>query len=335
MKKITLSLAERSYDITVGHGLLKDACSLLGVSGRSFILTDSGVPREYAECVAGQLESSRIYTVPEGEGAKSLTVLEEVLTAMLDFDMSRGDSLISVGGGVVGDLGGFAASAYMRGIAFYNIPTTMLAMVDSSIGGKTAVNLAGVKNVVGAFYQPRGVLIDTDTLKTLPRRHLSAGLCEAVKMSLTSDAELFSMLEGGKSDIEELIARALIIKKSVVEEDERESGLRKILNFGHTLGHGIEACELLGGLYHGECVALGMLPMCSEDVRKRLTPVLEGLGLPVKYNGDIDKALGYIVHDKKCKNGVVEAIFVDRVGEWRIEKMPIGDYTRLIKETVL
>ncbi len=337
MKKIRLSLGERSYDITVGCGILGSAREILGFSGKVFIITDSGVPREYPEKIKAQCENALIHTVEQGEGSKSFSALEEILTAMLAFDMSRADSVIAVGGGVVGDLAGFAASAYMRGISFYNIPTTMLSMVDSSIGGKTAINLAGVKNVVGAFYQPKGVLIDTDTLKTLPKRQINAGLCEALKMSLTSDGELFSLFESGLAyaSIEEIILRSLNIKRSVVEEDERESGVRKILNFGHTFGHGIEACEGLSGLYHGECVALGMIPMCSRELRNRLIPVLSGLGLPIRYEGNIDKALGYVIHDKKCKSGIVEAVFVDEPEKYRIERIAVADYTRLIKERFL
>ncbi len=335
MTEIKLSLDERSYNITVGSGLLSSARKIMGFSNKVFIVTDSGVPREYAESIKAQCDEAVIYTVTEGEGAKSFEVLEKLLCAMLDFDMSRGDSVVAVGGGVVGDLAGFAASVYMRGIAFYNIPTTMLSMVDSSIGGKCAVNLAGVKNIVGAFYQPKAVLVDTDTLKTLPERQINAGLCEALKMSLTSDKELFKIFENevlGYETFEKIIIRALNIKKNVVEQDERESGLRKILNFGHTFGHGIESAEGLSGLYHGECVALGMIPMCAPDVKNRLFPILKKLKLPSEYHGDTDKALGYVIHDKKCKAGMVEAVFVDRIGSYRIEKLSVSDLTTLIKE---
>ncbi len=335
MTKITLSLGERGYDINIGKGILENAREIMGISGKVFIITDSGVPSAYSQTVKSQFNDALIYTVGEGESSKSISVLEEVLCAMLDFGMSRSDSVVAVGGGVVGDLAGFAASVYMRGISFYNIPTTMLSDVDSSIGGKTAVNLSNVKNIVGAFYQPRGVLIDTNSLKTLSERHMSAGLCEALKMALTSDAELFSIFEKEnltEEAIEKIIIRALMIKKRVVEEDERESGLRKILNFGHTFGHGIESSEELSGLYHGECVALGMIPMCSDKVRKKLIPILKKLKLPVKYEGDTKKALGYVIHDKKCKGGIVEAVFVDEVGSFRIEKLKISDFTKLIKE---
>lgn len=335
MTTLRLDLGERGYDITVGAGVLARAAELMNLDRRVFIVTDSGVPKEYAELVKEQAKEAMIFTVPEGEGSKSLSTLEGVLEAMLDFELSRGDCAIAVGGGVVGDLTGFAAATYMRGIDFYNIPTTLLSQVDSSIGGKTAVNLGGVKNIVGSFYQPKAVIIDTDTLTSLPKRQISAGLAEAVKMSLTSDEELFKIFEREdvtEKNIENIIVRSLMIKRAVVESDERENGLRKILNFGHTLGHGIEAEEEMNGLYHGECVAVGMIPMCSPEVKARLLPVLERLGLPTEYRGDIDRALSFVIHDKKCRAGKVEAIFVDRVGEFRIERIAVEDFSKIIKE---
>lgn len=335
MTTLKLNLGDRGYDITVGSGTLKKACELMNLDRKVFIVTDSGVPKEYAEKVKAQAKEAMIFTVPEGEGSKSLSTLEEVLETMLKFEMSRGDCAVAVGGGVVGDLTGFAAATYMRGIDFYNVPTTLLSQVDSSIGGKTAVNLGGVKNIVGAFYQPKHVLIDTDTLKTLPQRQISAGLSESVKMSLTSDRELFELFENEnitEENIETVIVRSLMIKRAVVENDEKENGLRKILNFGHTLGHGIEAEEKMHGFYHGECVALGMVPMCSSEVKERLLPVLKKLDLPTEYNGDLDKALGFVIHDKKCRGGFVEAIFVDTVGNFRIKKISVGDFSKLVKE---
>lgn len=336
-KILKMNLGERSYDITVGRGILADADKYINLSRKVFIVTDDGVPESYSRTVAAKCREARIYTVARGEGSKSMETLGEVLSAMLDFEMTRADLAIAVGGGVVGDLTGFAASVYMRGIDFCNIPTTLLSQVDSSIGGKTAVNLDGVKNIIGAFHQPKAVIIDTDTLKTLPARHVSAGLAEAVKMSVTSDAALFSVFENediNESNIADIIVRSLKIKKAVVEEDERESGLRKILNFGHTFGHGIEAEEEMHGLYHGECVALGMIPMCAENVQKRLIKVLKKLSLPTEYQGDVEKALSYVIHDKKCKSGSVEAIFSDEVGSCRIEKMTVSDFSELVKRSI-
>ena len=338
MKTLRLDLGQRSYDITVGAGLLDSADRYFDLNRRVFILTDSGVPEEYARRVADRAREAYIMTVPEGEGSKSPETFSEVLSEMLRFGLTRTDCAVAVGGGVVGDLTGFCAASYMRGIDFYNVPTTLLSQVDSSIGGKTAINLGGVKNIVGAFHQPKGVLIDTDTLKTLPKRQMSNGLAEAVKMSLTSDAELFSLFEregAGDENLEEIILRSLMIKKSVVEADERESGLRKVLNFGHTFGHAVEAEEEMHGFYHGECVAIGMTVVCSEKVKARLLPVLKRLGLPTSYNGDTERALSYISHDKKCDGSKISVIFVDEIGSFRAEKLSVGEFCEQVRSQLI
>lgn len=307
------------YTITVKNNSLSEAKEILGIKGRAIIVTDSGVPRAYSEAVADSVGDAKIVTLPEGESSKSLEIFSLILTEMLHMNLTRYDSVVAVGGGVCGDIAGFAASCYMRGISFYNIPTTLLSQLDSSVGGKTAINFGGTKNTVGTFYQPKGVLIDPDTLKTLPERHIKAGLAEAIKMALTSDAELFSDFEKGKfvngNNVQELIKRAVSIKKSVVEADEKEKGLRRILNFGHTIGHGIEAWSK-GKLLHGECVALGILPMCSESLRKRVILVYEKYGILSKADYDLNASLSFVANDKKMKGGKVNAIFVDTPGEF-------------------
>ena len=224
----------------------------------------------------------------------------------------------------------------MRGIDFYNIPTTLLSQIDSSIGGKVAINLDGIKNIVGAFYQPKKVLIDPDVLTTLHPRQVSNGLAEAIKMSLTSDGELFSLLETEdiEKNIDTIIEKSLKIKRDVVEQDEKEKGLRKILNFGHTIGHGIESGENLSGLYHGECVALGMLPMCSESVRERLKKVLVKATLPTKIDVDRETVLKAISHDKKFDGEIVTVICVNTPGEFQMKKMTIEELTEKAKEVI-
>ena len=333
MTTLPMELSERSYDITVGRGLLGKIGEYFNLKRRVFIVTDSGVPSEYAEAVARASDNAKIARVPMGEGSKSEGTYISLLKEMVDYGMTRTDCVVAVGGGVVGDLSGFLAASFMRGIDFYNCPTTLLSQLDSSIGGKVAINLSGVKNIVGAFHQPRGVVIDLDTLKTLPKRQISAGLCESVKMALTSDCELFSLFENEEiddSNIERIVVASLKIKKSVVESDERECGIRKILNFGHTLGHGIEAIEGMSGLYHGECVALGMIPMVSQEIYERLLPVLKKLSLPTKYSGDLFGALSLVCHDKKCDGARVSVIFVDKVGEYRIEKIDISEFEKIV-----
>ena len=319
-----MNLGEDSYDIIVERGILSDANQHLNLNRRVLIVTDSGVPAEYAKTLAEQCKESVICTVEKGEASKSLDVFAKLLQAMLDHGFSRKDCVVAVGGGVVGDLSGFAASAYMRGIDFYNIPTTLLSQIDSSIGGKTAINFGGVKNIVGAFYQPKKVLIDPELLKTLPTRQISNGLAEAVKMALTSDKELFDIFENKdvESNIDEIIIRSLNIKKSVVEQDEREAGLRKILNFGHTVGHGIESSEGMSELYHGECVALGMIPMCSEAIRARVINVLKKCNLYRIIKYDWEKIAEAAFHDKKADGNTVTVITVSEIGcfEMKTEK---------------
>jgi 3-dehydroquinate synthase len=314
-----MDLGQRGYDITVQRGSLAEAGRLLDLKRKVLIVTDEGVPATYAEAVAAACDKPLTVTVPRGEGSKSLAGLERLLTAMLDAGFTRGDCVCAVGGGVPGDLAGFAASAYMRGIDFYNIPTTLLSQVDSSIGGKTAVNLGGVKNIVGAFWQPRAVLIDPDTLKTLPAREYAGGMAEAVKTALIGDAALFDLLEAGQAETEDVIARSLAVKKAVVEADEREGGARKALNFGHSIGHAIESAT---GLPHGACVALGMLPMCSDAVRARLLPVLEKAGLPT--SADFDRAAVWeaMRHDKKAGAGSTDIVTVEEIGHGQLERVP-------------
>ena len=324
MTEIKVELGERSYPVYIGRALIADVGKYFNLSRRVFVLTDSGVPAAYAEAVATAAKEAKIHTVNEGEGAKSPEVLTEVLSAMLEFNMTRGDCLVAVGGGVVGDLGGFAAACYMRGIDFYNVPTTLLSEIDSSVGGKTAINLGGVKNVVGAFHQPKAVLIDPDTLKSLPKRHISNGMAEAIKMAMTSDSELFGILEKEELDerlIDTVIERSVRTKARIVELDEREGGIRKILNFGHTFGHAIESAENMGNMLHGECVAMGCCIAVSDEIRRRVIPVFEKFNLPVMYEGDLKAALSYTEHDKKSDGKYLSVIFVEKIGETKILKM--------------
>ena len=321
---IHMDLGQDSYDILIERGILAKAGQHLNLNRRVLVVTDTGVPEVYAKALAEQCRNSVICTVETGEGSKSLTVFGQLLQTMLEHDFSRKDCVVAVGGGVVGDLSGFAASSYMRGIDFYNIPTTLLSQIDSSIGGKTAINLGGVKNIVGAFYQPKKVLIDPDLLKTLPPRQIANGMAEAIKMSLTSDKELFELFETQdiESNLEEIILRSLSIKKAVVEQDEKEAGLRKILNFGHTVGHGIESTS---ELYHGEAVALGMLPMCSETLRPRVIKVLKKCNLYRELQYDWDRITQAAFHDKKADGGSVTVTLVQEPGTYELKTMDCLD----------
>ena len=316
--ELTVQLSDARYDITVARGALARAGERFALGRRALIVTDDGVPAAYAGAVAAQCGAAHVVTLPQGERSKSFASLEHVLTAMLGHDLTRADCVVAVGGGMAGDLAGLAAALYMRGVDFYNVPTTLLAQVDSSIGGKTAVDLAGVKNIVGAFRQPRAVLIDPDTLRTLPRRQLAAGLAEAIKMAAAGDADLFARLEACAdldAALPEIIVRALAIKKAVVEADPLETGVRRVLNFGHTLGHAIESAAG-GALLHGECVAIGMLPMCAPDVRARLTAVLRKYGLPTRTDLTADALSPFLTHDKKARAGGICTVFVPAIGAY-------------------
>jgi 3-dehydroquinate synthase len=328
-QKITVSLDKASYDVTVKRGALKEAGELFNLDRKVLVVTDDGVPSEYAKTVAAECKEAYIYTVEQGEKSKSLPVFQKLLSFMLQKNFSRKDAVVAVGGGVVGDLAGFTASAYMRGIDFYNIPTTILSQVDSSIGGKTAVNLDNIKNIVGAFYQPKGVIIDSNVLSTLPKRQISNGLAEAIKAAVIADEELFEIFENEdiEENLEKIIYRSLDFKRKVVEEDEKESGLRRILNFGHTIGHGIESEEELNGLYHGECVALGMIPMCSEDVRQRLIPVLKKAGLPTEFEFNEESLAAAISHDKKSSGKNINAVITNKIGTCKIIEMTAEEIT--------
>lgn len=323
---IRMELGQNSYNIELERGNLEKAGELLNLNRKVMIITDAGVPAQYAQKVATQCEESYIKVVPQGEGSKSLQTAEEILIEMLEHQFSRKDCVVAVGGGVVGDLAGVVASLYMRGIDFYNIPTTLLSQVDSSIGGKTAVNLARIKNIIGAFHQPKAVLIDPDTLSTLSDRQIVNGLFEAIKMGATSDPDLFDIFKNGdwKENLDVIIEKALLVKKYMVEQDEKESHLRKILNFGHTIGHGFESAAK-GKLLHGECVALGMLYMSDAGVQGQLLKIYEKIGFVVpdvsKFN--LNEVKEAILHDKKASNQNCSVVFVSEVGNGQIEEWPM------------
>lgn len=331
-----MNLGQDSYDIIVRRGILKTAGKYLSLKRKVLVVTDDGVPKEYAKSIAAACKEAYTVTIPSGEASKNFDTLQLLLRSMLQNGFSRSDAVVAVGGGVVGDLSGFAASVYMRGIDFYNIPTTLLSMVDSSIGGKTAIDFDNIKNCVGSFHQPKAVLIDPDVLKTLPARQVSNGLAEAIKMASTFDADLFKLIEeNDREDImNEIISKSLSIKKSVVEKDEKESGIRRVLNFGHTIGHGIESCSN-GTLYHGECVSLGMLAMCSPEARCRIIKVLQKNNLPTEFgNLNAVRVCEAITHDKKREVDSLKVIYVPKIGTYEIQKVSIAEFESTVKEAL-
>ena len=333
---IPVKTSSGGYDVVLERGAIEKLNDFLNLERKVLIVTDSGVPEIYAKTVAKQCKEPFIVTINEGEESKCFETYKFLLSKMVGFGFTRSDCVVAVGGGVVGDLSGFVAASFMRGVDFYNIPTTVLSQVDSSIGGKVAIDFCGLKNIVGAFYPPKAVIIDSETLKTLPQRQISNGLAEALKMSLTCDKELFGLFETGniEKNIDKIIESSLKIKRYVVEEDEKEGNLRKILNFGHTLAHAIESQNKMQNLYHGECVALGMIPMCSQNVRKRLVPVLEKLNLPTQFECDKNIIIDAMRHDKKMSGESITVVYVPEIGEYELRNLKFNEFCEEFLEAI-
>lgn len=330
---LTVRTRQREYPIIIERGAIGRAGELIHTGGRLFIVTDSGVPVIWKETLSAQLGSPDMYVFEQGEASKNMRTYETILLWLAEHKASRKDTIAALGGGVTGDMAGFAAATYMRGISYINIPTTSLSQIDSGIGGKTAIDLGGIKNIAGAFWQPSMVIIDPDTLDTLSGRQMSSGLAEAVKSGLIRDRALFEVFEDDsyKDRIEEIICRSLMVKKAIVEEDEQESSVRKLLNFGHTIGHAYES--YYGGRYlHGECIAMGMMKILeNEEIRGRLRAVLERLGLPCECDADPDRLTELIRSDKKAAGTTVDTVQVGSIGEGHIVTRDIEDIRRILQ----
>ena len=341
MHSVTVSLGERSYPIHIGSDLLGDPArleSLLAPHVRGnqvVVVTNPTVQALYESRLLAALPQCSVdtFVMGDGEAYKSLATYTEAMNFLIEHRHNRNTCLIALGGGVVGDLTGFVAATYQRGVDFIQIPTTLLAQVDSSVGGKTAVNHPSGKNLIGAFYQPKVVIADTDVLSTLPEREYAAGLAEVVKYGVIADAQLFNWLEDNSSALVErapeilahAIRRSCEIKAGVVARDEREGGVRAILNFGHTFGHAIESLSGYGSWLHGEAVAIGMVMAASFSERlglideadvARLTKLLSCLKLPVglQSNVAVDDMMGAMGMDKKALDGRIRFIVARSIG---------------------
>lgn len=333
MKTLTITLDTHSYPIQIGTDLLSGigaAVTAVGLSGHAAIVSNPTVAPLYADAVASSLQLSGFKTtlieIPDGEEFKTSATLNLVYDRLIESGVDRKSFVVALGGGVVGDLAGFASATFLRGIPFVQVPTTLLAQVDSSVGGKTGIDHPLGKNLIGAFYQPHLVLSDMAVLKTLDERHYRAGLGEVVKYGVVLDADLFSLLELSvdlllKRDLEllaQVVCRCCELKAHVVEQDEKESGLRAVLNYGHTLGHAFETLSGYRDLVHGEAVSIGMVMAvqlsyqagyCSEEDVQRVVRLLEQLGLPTAVpqvdRNDLIAALG---KDKKNRSGTLQFI---------------------------
>ena len=346
MKKIRVELAERSYDIAIGSNILEgvgDNLQSFGLSPRIAIISNPTVYPLYGKTVSDSIKKAGFdaitLTIPDGEEYKDLLWVQHIYNELLKAKLDRSSALIALGGGVIGDITGFVASTYMRGISYIQIPTTLLAQVDSSVGGKTGVNHKLGKNMIGTFWQPRLVWIDVDTLKTLPLRELRAGLAEVIKYGVIWDEKLFDFLELNRSKILSLDRDALVhiikrscdIKAEVVSKDERESGLRAILNYGHTIGHAIETVTGYKRYLHGEAIAIGMciearlsnmLKFIDDNKVLRIKSLIDSYGLPSEMPADIDihNILSSIQLDKKAVAGELKFILPEKIGKVRIHK---------------
>lgn len=321
------------YDVVIQKGILNKAKEYLDLNRKVLIVTDSGIPVEYIDVIKNQIKDPLVYVIEQGETSKSFENFSKLLDFLIKNSFSRTDCVLALGGGVCGDLAGFVASTYMRGITFYNIPTTLLSQVDSSIGGKTAIDKLGYKNVVGAFYPPSKVLIDSNVLKTLDQRQFYSGLVEAIKMGATNDKSLFDLIKNSKNifdDIDLVIEKALLVKRDVVQKDPKEKHLRKVLNFGHTIGHAIESCGKFNELLHGECVGIGMLYITDGEVKKEIKEVLEKYNLPISCDLTSDELYKYILLDKKRSSEFITIINVNKLGEFEINKILIEDIKKYL-----
>jgi 3-dehydroquinate synthase len=339
MEIITVTLGERSYPITIAAGLFNDPTSFMPLKAgeQVMLVTNQTLAPLYLDPIRKVLEQGGVVVdqviLPDGEQYKSLAVLEQVFSALLTKPHGRDTTLVALGGGVVGDLTGFAAACYQRGVRFIQVPTTLLSQVDSSVGGKTAVNHPLGKNMIGAFYQPASVVVDLDCLKTLPARELSSGLAEVIKYGIILDRDFFVWLE---NNIDALVAldmsalgycirRCCELKAEVVAADERESGQRALLNLGHTYGHAIEAEMGYGVWLHGEAVAAGMmmaahtarrLGQLSADDIERIKNLLQRAGLPVTGPKDMapEAYLPHMMRDKKVLAGELRLVLPTAIG---------------------
>jgi 3-dehydroquinate synthase len=338
---ITVELGERTYPILIRHNILPKIGEILeglNLNPKIAVITNPTVGKLYSKIVLEALEKASfdpcLIQIPDGETAKSLEVCHLVYKELLNHKLERDSALIALGGGVVGDLAGFVAATYLRGVPYIQVPTTLLAQVDSSVGGKVAVNLPEGKNLIGAFYQPKMVIIDTDVLKTLPKREFNSGIAEVVKYGVIKDESLFKYLSNHESLIKTLdhdvlsyiVKTSCKIKAEIVSRDERDAkGIRMILNYGHTIGHAIEGASNYERYLHGEAVSIGMVCASQIAIKKgyllkedldRQKQLLSSFNLPIRFSSDIsiDKIMEVMEYDKKSNIGKIRFILPKRIG---------------------
>lgn len=327
MEKVLVDLDIDSYYIYIGKRFLNHIDDYIGTVDKVMIVTDENVDSFYGEIITENLkEETHKFIIESGESSKTLSTVERILSKMLELNFTRNSKIIALGGGVVGDIAGFLASIYMRGISFLQIPTTLLAQIDSSVGGKTGVNLPNGKNIIGSFYQAELVLIDTDTLKTLPKREIISGLGEIIKYGLIWDYEFLNYIENNLNDIlnlkedilKNIICKCCKIKAEIVSKDEKELAIRKILNYGHTIGHALETASDYKKYSHGEAVLIGMyyegimakrFDLIEDDYLLKIQRIIKSLDINLDISGySKDLLLDNMMRDKKNKEGKISFI---------------------------
>ncbi|MGL5207504.1 MAG: 3-dehydroquinate synthase [Acidaminococcaceae bacterium] len=353
MDEVKVNLGKRSYDIKIARGLLDKIGSevrCLSKADKVAVITDANVDALYGEALQSALEAEGFYVcrivMEPGEKSKNLETLGQVYAKMAAFGMTRSDLVITFGGGVPGDLGGFAAATFLRGIDFIQVPTSLLAQIDSSVGGKVAIDLPAGKNLVGSFYQPLAVFIDPELLSSLPQRYLHDGLAEAIKYGCIRSSSLFDKLQKIENDekllfdIESIIKECCAIKARIVEMDEFDTGERMLLNFGHTIGHAVEKYYNYDTYTHGEGVGIGMLALTEQTEKLGITEkgsaalirkILEQYGLPTEAVMAKDEVLQTIALDKKKAAGFITLVVLEKIGEARLLKIPCEELTAYIR----
>lgn len=336
--------ASVKYKVHIGKGLLADCGKMIASvvpAGKAAIISDDKVFPLYGKKVKKSLENAGFsaveYIFPNGETSKNLHTFAEILEFLAEKKLTRTDIIVALGGGVVGDVAGFCAAVYLRGIKFVQLPTTILAACDSSVGGKTAVDLSHGKNLAGAFHQPSAVICDTETFKTLEKRQVSCGFAEIIKYGVIRDGELFAALCDNRRTLEEIITRCVEIKRDIVENDENDNGERKLLNFGHTLGHAVEKHSDFS-LTHGEAVAVGMM-MISEicekagicrGITESLAELLNKYSLPTKYKITKEELISIAAGDKKVEGNSVTLVIPEKIGVCTLKKVSLSEFEDLI-----
>lgn len=346
MKNVKVSGVKNPYEVLIGSRILNDLGTVLkGVvkAEKTVIITDDNVDRFYADKVKGILEKSGFevlkFVFNHGEKNKTMNTVADILEYMAENNVTRTDCIVALGGGITGDISGFCAASYLRGIDFVQVPTTFLAAIDSSVGGKTGVNLKSGKNLAGAFYQPRAVICDVDTFKTLPEQNFKEGVAEAIKYGIICDRDLFNTLAQDKEwNIEDVIQRCVKIKAEIVAEDEFDTGKRQLLNLGHTIGHAIEKCTDFS-ITHGIAVGIGMamISKASDDLGWSLEKTNEQIVKALKNNGLLteaeikaDELLEAMAKDKKRKGGFITLVIPESIGNSVLKKIEVDELSKVL-----